>query len=59
MFHSQEVQHRMVIVVNFFENFEINCFGFVVAICDLVYDMDTIFPPPLTALQHLEIFSEI
>ena len=37
------VQHRMISVVNFFCIFEIIIFCFVVAICDLVHDVETIF----------------
>ena len=33
--NKQGVQHIMVLVVNFFQNFEIRFFGFVVAIYDL------------------------
>ena len=42
---------------NFFRIFEIIIFCFVVAICDLVQDVETIFHLPY--LLHLEIFSEI
>ena len=37
------VQRRLISVVNFFCIFEINIFCFVVAICDLVHDVETIF----------------
>ena len=37
------VQHRMISVDNFFRIFEIIIFCFVVAICDLVHDVETIF----------------
>ena len=36
------VQRRMISVVNFFCIFEIIIFCFVVAICDLVHDLETI-----------------
>ena len=41
-----------------FRIFEIIMFCFVVAICELVHDMETIFHLSYV-LQHLEIFSEI
>ena len=37
------VQRRMISVDNFFVFFEIIIFCFVVAICDLVHDVETIF----------------
>ena len=37
------VQRRMISVDNFFRIFEIIIFCFVVAICDLVHDVETIF----------------
>ena len=37
------VQRRMISVVNFFRIFDIIIFCFVVAICDLVHDVETIF----------------
>ena len=37
------LQRRMILVVNVFHIFEIIIFCFVVAICDLVYDVETIF----------------
>ena len=37
------VQRRMISVVNFFRIFEIIIFCFVVAICDLLHDVETIF----------------
>ena len=37
------VQRRMISVDNFFRIFEIINFCFVVAICDLVHDVETIF----------------
>ena len=37
------VQHRMISVDNFFIFFKIIIFYFVVAICDLVHDVETIF----------------
>ena len=37
------VQHRMISVDNFFIFFLIIIFCFVVAICDLVHDVETIF----------------
>ena len=37
------MQGRMISVVNFFRIFEIIIFCFVVAICDLVHDVETIF----------------
>ena len=37
------VQRRMISVDNFFSIFEIIIFCFVVAICDLVHDVETIF----------------
>ena len=37
------VQRRMISVDNFFHIFEIIIFCFVVAICDLVQDVETIF----------------
>ena len=40
-FHG--VQRRTISVVIFFVFFEITIFCFVVAICDLVHDMETIF----------------
>ena len=40
------VKRRMVLVVNVFRIFEILNFCFVVAICDLVHDMQTIFRHP-------------
>ena len=42
----------------FFHIFEIINFCFVVAICDLVHDVDTVFHLPYV-LTYLEIFSEI
>ena len=41
-FQSQGVQLRMVLVVNFFRIFEIIFFCFVVAIFDLVHDVEAI-----------------
>ena len=40
--HSHRVQRRMISVDNFFVFFEIIIFCFVVAICDLVHDVETI-----------------
>ena len=37
------VQRRMISVVNYFRIFEIIIFCFVVAICDLVHDVEAIF----------------
>ena len=37
------VQRRMISVDNFFPIFEIIIFCFVVAICDLVHDVETLF----------------
>ena len=37
------VQRRMISVDNFFRIFEIIIFCFVVALCDLVHDVETIF----------------
>ena len=51
---KQGVQCRIVLVVNFFVFFEINFVCFVVAIFDLVDDVEAIH-----CLQLLEIFSEI
>ena len=39
----QGVQHRMVLVVIFFEFLKLNFFCFVVAIFDLVQDLEAIF----------------
>ena len=41
--HIHGVQRGMISMVNFFRIFEIIIFCFVVAICDLVYDVETIF----------------
>ena len=38
----QRVQHRMVLVVNFFVSFEIKWFCFVVATADLVLDVEAV-----------------
>ena len=45
-FAKQAVQSRIVSVVNFFRNFEIIIFCFVVAMSDLVHDVTVIFPLP-------------
>ena len=42
----QGVKRRMVLVVNFCRILKIINFCFVVAICDLVHDMQTIFRHP-------------
>ena len=42
-YHSHGVQRRMISVDNFFHIFEIIIFCCVVAICDLVHDVETIF----------------
>ena len=41
--HIEGVQRRRVLVVNFFVNFETKFFCFVVAICDLVHDVEAVF----------------
>ena len=52
---SHGVQRRMISVVNFFRIFAIIIFCFVVAICDLVHDVETIFQLSyvLTASRNL------
>ena len=49
----------MVLVVFYFRIFEIYSFCFVVAMSDLVHDLEAIYGPYFTCLQHLEVFSEI
>ena len=41
--HGLQRTCRMISVINLFRVFEIITFCFVVAICDLVYDVETIF----------------
>ena len=41
--HTHGMQRRMISVDSFFRIFEIIIFCFVVAICDLVHDVETIF----------------
>ena len=52
---SYRVQRRMISVVNFFVFLRFLFFCFVVAICDLVHDVETIFhlPYKLTASGNL------
>ena len=52
----QGVQHRMVLVVNIFRTFEINFFGFVVALFDLVQDLEAIHGLYVTANSILKSF---
>ena len=53
--HNQGEQRRMILVVNFFLNFEIDFLCLVFAICDLVHDVEAIFhfPYMLTASGKL------
>ena len=46
------VQRRMISVDNFFRIFEIIIFCFVVAICNLVHDVETIFANSITHISE-------
>ena len=46
MMSTQEVQCRMVLVVNSFRSFVLNVFCFVLVLADLAYDAEAIFHLP-------------